>query len=390
MEIVGEKDVLIEREDLIPYGFDGTAALKKSAICVVLPRTTEAVAAVVRLAAELKMPLVTRGSGTGLSGGSVPVAGGIVLCLVHLNRILEIDPSDLTMLCETGVITKAIDDAAIPRGPFYPPDPDHEDFHDWRERREQFGWSARSQYGVTRDYVMGMEVVLPSGEVAWLGSKCVKDVAGYSMKDLFVGSEGTLGVITKVLLKLVPRPGTRRTLLASFDTMEAAARTVSKIVEKHIIPCTLEFLDRKTCASVEDYAKVGLPTAAAAVVLMETDGHRVVVEEDNRDGTDRAGERRHFRRGGRQRPTPFASRQPDVVPFPPLRGFARRRFWRMSRSRGVGLSRSSRLWKKWRDVTSFHGDFWSFRGWQCASRDPHRRDRSRGNGAGRTRPFGDF
>ena len=281
MEIVGEKDVLIEREDLIPYGFDGTAALKKSAICVVLPRTTEAVAAVVRLAAELKMPLVTRGSGTGLSGGSVPVAGGIVLCLVHLNRILEIDPSNLTMLCETGVITKAIDDAAIPHGLFYPPDPGSMKISTIGGNVANNSGGLRGlKYGVTRDYVMGMEVVLPSGEVAWLGSKCVKDVAGYSMKDLFVGSEGTLGVITKVLLKLVPRPAARRTMLASFDTMEAAARTVSKIIEKHIIPCTLEFLDRKTCASVEDYAKVGLPTAAAAVVLMETDGHRVVVEEE--------------------------------------------------------------------------------------------------------------
>ncbi len=127
---------------------------------------------------------------------------------------------------------------------------------------------------------MGMEVVLPDGEIAWLGSKCVKDVAGYSMKDLFVGSEGTLGIITKVLLKLVPRPKARRTLLASFDSMEAAAGSVSKIIERQIIPCTLEFLDRKTCQSVEDYAKVGLPTSAAAVVLMETDGHPAVVEEE--------------------------------------------------------------------------------------------------------------
>jgi glycolate oxidase len=128
---------------------------------------------------------------------------------------------------------------------------------------------------------MGMEVVLPDGEVAWLGSKCVKDVAGYSMKDLFVGSEGTLGIITKVLLKLVPRPKARRTLLASFDTMGAAARTVSDIIAKQIIPCTLEFLDKKTCGCVEDYAKVGLPTEAAAVVLMETDGAQSVVEEES-------------------------------------------------------------------------------------------------------------
>jgi glycolate oxidase len=281
IEIAGEKNVLTAREDLIPYGFDGTAALKNAALCVVLPRTTEVVAEVIRFAAEANIPVVTRGSGTGLSGGSVPVAGGIVLCLVHLNRILELDPANLTILCETGVITKAIDDAAIPHGLFYPPDPGSMKISTIGGNVANNSGGLRGlKYGVTRDYVMGMEVVLPSGEVAWLGSKCVKDVAGYSMKDLFVGSEGTLGVITKVLLKLVPRPAARRTLLASFDTMEAAARTVSKIIEKQIIPCTLEFLDRKTCESVEDYAKVGLPTDAAAVVLMETDGHPAVVEEE--------------------------------------------------------------------------------------------------------------
>lgn len=280
-EIVGESNVFTCPEDLIPYGFDGTAALKESAVCVVLPRSTEAVAGVIRLAAAEKIPVVTRGSGTGLSGGSVPVEGGIVLCLVHLNRILEVDPANLTMLCECGVITKAVDDAATPHGLFYPPDPGSMKISTIGGNVANNSGGLRGlKYGVTRDYVMGIEVVLPSGEVAWLGSKCVKDVAGYSMKDLFVGSEGTLGVITKVLLKLVPRPKARRTLLASFDTMEAAARTVSQIIEKQIIPCTLEFLDRKTCASVEAYAKVGLPTGAAAVVLMETDGHPAVVGEE--------------------------------------------------------------------------------------------------------------
>ncbi len=279
--IVGAGNILSRPEDLIPYGFDGTAAVKESAACVVLPRTAEAVADVIRFAAAEKIPVVTRGSGTGLSGGSVPVKGGIVLCLVHLNRILEVDPANLTMLCECGVITKAVDDAAHPHGLFYPPDPGSMKISTIGGNVANNSGGLRGlKYGVTRDYVMGLEVVLPTGEKAWLGSKCVKDVAGYSMKDLFIGSEGTLGVITKVLLKLVPRPKARRTLLATFDTMESAARTVSKIIENQIIPCTLEFLDRKTCASVEAYAKVGLPTEAAAVVLMETDGHASVVEEE--------------------------------------------------------------------------------------------------------------
>lgn len=280
-ELAGAENVLTEREDLIPYGFDGTAALKHGAACVVMPGTCEAAAAVVRFAVSEDIPVVTRGSGTGLSGGSVPVDGGIVVTLVHLNRILEVDPANLTLLAEAGTITKAIDDAALPHGLFYPPDPGSMKISTIGGNVANNSGGLRGlKYGVTRDYVMGMEVVLPDGSVAWLGSKCVKDVAGYSMKDLFVGSEGTLGIITKVLLKLVPRPKARRTLLASFDSMEAAARSVSRIIERQIIPCTLEFLDRRTCECVEDYAKVGLPTSAAAVVLMETDGHPAVVEEE--------------------------------------------------------------------------------------------------------------
>lgn len=281
-EMVGEEDIFTEPEDLIPYGFDGTAAMKKKAVCVVTPRTTEAVAEVMKLAATESIPVVTRGSGTGLSGGSIPVDGGIVLCLVHLDSIIEVDPANLTILAESGVITKAIDEAADPHDLFYPPDPGSLKISTIGGNVANNSGGLRGlKYGVTRDYVMGMEVVLPDGEVAWLGSKCVKDVAGYSMKDLFVGSEGTLGIITKVLLKLVPRPKARRTLLASFDTMGAAARTVSDIIAKQIIPCTLEFLDKKTCGCVEDYAKVGLPTDAAAVVLMETDGAQSVVEEES-------------------------------------------------------------------------------------------------------------
>jgi glycolate oxidase len=136
------------------------------------------------------------------------------------------------------------------------------------------------KYGVTKDYVMGFELVLPSGEVTWLGNKCVKDVAGYSLRDIFIGSEGTLGVFTKILLKLVPRPAAKSTLLATYATMEQAAETVSAIIAHPIIPCTLEFLDRTTLNCVEDYAHVGLPREAEAILLMETDGHPAVVKEE--------------------------------------------------------------------------------------------------------------
>jgi glycolate oxidase len=147
---------------------------------------------------------------------------------------------------------------------------------------ENSGGLRGLKYGITRDYVMGLEVVLASGEIVWLGNKCVKDVAGYSMKDVFIGSEGTLGIITKVLLKLVPKPAAKKTLLATFARMDAASDTVSAIIAAKIIPCTLEFLDRITIRCVEDFAKIGLPLDAEAILLMETDGHPAVVEEQAR------------------------------------------------------------------------------------------------------------
>ena len=281
--LLGPERVLHTPEHLITYGFDGTAALNAPATCVVLPESTEQVAALVRYAQEHKVPIVARGSGTGLSGGSVPVPGGIVLCLVRMNRILEVDEGNLTLLAETGAVTQAIAEAADAIGLLYPPDPGSMKISTIGGNvAENSGGLRGLKYGITRDYVMGLEVVLASGEIVWLGSKCVKDVAGYSMKDLFIGSEGTLGIITKVLLQLVPKPAARRTLLATFAQMQDAARTVSAIIARKIIPCTLEFLDKVTIRCVEDFAHVGLPLDAEAILLMETDGHPAVVEEEAR------------------------------------------------------------------------------------------------------------
>jgi glycolate oxidase len=279
--VVGEAHVLVEREDVIPYGFDGTAALKARPGAVVFPHSTEEVAGCVRLARERGVPVVTRGSGTGLSGGSVPIEGCVVLCVAQMDRIVEVDEKNLTLHAECGVITKAIDDAAQAVGLFYPPDPGSMKISTIGGNvAENSGGLRGLKYGVTRDYVMAIRVVLPDGTVTWLGNKCVKDVAGYSMKDLFVGSEGTLGIITEVILKLVPKPVARRTMLALYDSMGAAAETISAIIAAKIIPCTLEFLDKVTVGCVEDYAKIGLPTDVEALVLMETDGHPVVVAEE--------------------------------------------------------------------------------------------------------------
>lgn len=278
---LGAGAVLTSDEDVIPYSFDGTAALKQRPLCVVFPRTTEEVSACVKLAAQHGVPVVTRGSGTGLSGGSVPIANGVVLCLVKMDRIMELDARNLVMRAQCGVVTKEIDDAAAQYGLFYPPDPGSMKISTIGGNvAENSGGLRGLKYGVTRDYVMGMTVVLADGEIVRLGSKCVKDVAGYSLKDLFIGSEGTLGIITEVLIKLLPRPAARKTMLALYDSMEAAAQTVSAIIAAKIIPCTLEFLDRMTVGCVEDYARIGLPTDVEALLLMETDGHPAAVADE--------------------------------------------------------------------------------------------------------------
>ena len=279
--IVGPENVLTSKEDLIPYSFDGTAALHQMPGCVVFAQNKYHVRDVLLLGNETQTPIVTRGSGTGLSGGSIPSQGCIVLCTVKMHEILEVDRANLTMLVEPGVTTLAIADAATAVGLFYPPDPGSMKISTIGGNvAENSGGLRGLKYGITRNYVMGLEVVLPDGEILWTGNKCVKDVAGYSLRDLFVGSEGTLGVITKVLLRLIPKPAAKKTMVATFNAMDHAAQCVSDIIAAQIIPCTLEFLDRTTIHCVEDFAKVGLPLDCEALLLMETDGHPVVVGEE--------------------------------------------------------------------------------------------------------------
>ncbi len=279
--IVGNPNVLTAQEDLIPYSFDGTAALQQMPGCVVFPLSSEHVSAILKLANRTKTPVVTRGTGTGLSGGSLPVPGCVVLCLVKMDKILELDRANLTMRVEAGVITQTISDAAVAAGLFYPPDPGSMKISTIGGNvAENSGGLRGLKYGITRNYVMGLQVVMPDGEVMQTGNKCVKDVAGYALKDIFIGSEGTLGVITQILLKLIPKPAAKKTMLATYAQMDEAAQTVSDIIAAQIIPCTLEFLDRTTIKCVEDFAKVGLPLDCEALLLMETDGHPAAVEEE--------------------------------------------------------------------------------------------------------------
>jgi len=279
--IVGGANVLTAQEDLIPYSFDGTAALQQMPGCIAFPQSTEHVSVILKLANRTKTPVVTRGTGTGLSGGSLPVAGCIVLCLVKMDKILELDRANLTMRVEAGVTTQTISDAATAAGLFYPPDPGSMKISTIGGNvAENSGGLRGLKYGITRNYVMGLQVVMPDGEVMQTGNKCVKDVAGYALKDIFIGSEGTLGVITQILLKLIPKPAAKKTMLATYGQMDEAAQTVSDIIAAQIIPCTLEFLDRTTIKCVEDFAKVGLPLDCEALLLMETDGHPTAVEEE--------------------------------------------------------------------------------------------------------------
>jgi len=279
--LLGAGDVLTKQEDLVPYSFDGTATFRQLPLAVAFPRSTEEVAESMKICHKHGTPVITRGSGTGLSGGTVPTEGAVVLCLVHLNEIVEVDPANLTLRAQCGAITADIDTEAAKHGLFYPPDPGSMKISTIGGNvAENSGGLRGLKYGVTRDYVMALTVVMPDGVVAKFGNACVKDVAGYSMKDLFIGSEGTLGIITEVLLKLLPRPSVRRTMLATFSSMGAAAETVSAMIAARIIPCTLEFLDQMTIRCVEDYTKMGLPIDCAALLLMETDGHPAAVEDE--------------------------------------------------------------------------------------------------------------
>ena len=277
---IAPERVLHSREDLLAFGYDGTAALHGVAAAVVMARTVEEVQKTIQYCARHAIAIVGRGSGTGLSGGSVPSNGCVILCLTQMDKVLELDEKNLTIFVECGVITAKVAEIADSVGLLYPPDPGSMRISTIGGNvAENSGGLRGLKYGITRDYVMGMEVVLADGTIVWLGNKCVKDVAGYSMKDIFIGSEGTLGIITKILLKLVPRPQAKKTMLATFSRMDAAADTVSAIIAAKIIPCTLEFLDKITLNCVEDYAKIGLPRDAEAILLMEADGHPAAAED---------------------------------------------------------------------------------------------------------------
>ena len=279
--VVGPDNVLDSPESRLAFSYDSSPIEPRLPDAVIRPSTPAEVSEIVRLANEEKFAIIPRGSGTGLSGGTLPVENSVVLLLNHWNRILEVDQENLTVLVEPGVITAALQAHVEKSGYIYPPDPGSASISTLGGNvAENAGGLRGLKYGVTKNYVMGLEVVLPTGEILFTGGKSVKDVAGYNLKDILVGSEGTLGIITKILLRIIPKPETARTFLAFFPTMEDAAQTVSAIISAKITPSMLEVLDNTTIRCVEDYTHIGLPVETEAILLIEIDGKKAVIEEE--------------------------------------------------------------------------------------------------------------
>jgi glycolate oxidase len=272
--------VLDALEDRILYAYDGTSA-KALPDVVAIARSVEEIAAVLRHASQQVIPVVPRGAGTGLSGGSVPAHGGIALVLAGMRRAPEIDTGSMLAVCEPGVVTGELQRVVEEAGMFYPPDPASlSSCTIGGNVAENAGGPRAVKYGVTKDYVLGLEVVRASGEVIRLGGRQVKNVTGYNLVQLFVGSEGTLGVITEVILRLLPRPAAKKTMLAIFDRLEDAANAVTAIMAGGVLPTTLEIMDRTCINCVEDYLQLGLPRDAEAFLIVEVDGMPAAVEAE--------------------------------------------------------------------------------------------------------------
>ncbi|QGP91617.1 putative FAD-linked oxidoreductase [Neomoorella glycerini] len=280
--VLGPERLLTGTEDRWCYAFDAAAAQPKHLpLAVALPRSTEEVAGIMKLATAYRVPVYPRGSGTNLSGGVIPREDGLVISFVEMNNILELDIENLTATVQPGVVIQELNDAVAPYGLIYPPDPGSVATATMGGSvAESSGGLRGLKYGVTKDYVMGLEVVLADGTVFHCGGKTVKNVSGYDLVKLFCGSEGTLGIMTAITVRLTPAPEARRSMLAVFDRLEGAARTITGIIANKVIPATMEIMDNVTIRTVEAYCHAGLPVEAAAVLLLEVDGIPAVVEKE--------------------------------------------------------------------------------------------------------------
>jgi glycolate oxidase len=269
---VGRDNVRDSLEERRCYSYD---ARTDGAVpdLVVLPSSAEEVSRILILANAHDFPVIPRGSGTGLTGGSVPVSGGVVLSFTRMNRILEIDPRNLIAVVEPGVVTFILQEEVAKHGLFYPPDPASYKYSSIGGNIAECAGGPNSlKYGVTRDYVLGLEVVLPTGEIINPGVKTMKGVVGYDLARLFVGSEGTLGVVTKITLKLIPLPEARATILALFAAVDEAAEAVSATIAARIVPSTIEFMDKASIWCSEQANPMGIPSDTGGLLLIEVDG----------------------------------------------------------------------------------------------------------------------
>ncbi len=274
--IVGPENITSAKEDLLCYSYDGSA-LEYLPAAVVFPGSTSEVSEIMKLATEFGFPVVPRGAGTGMTGGSLPVQGGLVMAMSRFDRILEVDEGNQVAVVEPGVITGRFQDEVRKADLFYPPDPASHKFCTIGGNVAECAGGPRAvKYGVTRDYVLGLEAVLPDGQIIHTGVRTAKGVAGYDLTRLLVGSEGTLAIITKVILRLLPAPHSSATFLLVFDSLVQATTMVSRILSR-MTPCTLEYMDRTAIKVVAEDIPLRLPEKTEALLLIELDGDTEVV-----------------------------------------------------------------------------------------------------------------
>jgi glycolate oxidase len=279
-EVVGNSHCTAAKEDLACYAYDATREFHLPD-AVVFPARTREVAAVLQLANEAGFYVIPRGSGSGTTGGALPVKGGVVLVTTRLNRILKIDTDNLVAHAEPGVLTGQLHAAVEKLGLYYPPDPSSAEFSTLGGNLGECAGGPRAvKYGVTRDYVLGLEVVIGTGDIIHTGVETTKGVVGYDLTRLMVGSEGTLGIITRMALRLIPKPESIKTMKVVFEKIETAAETVSEIIRRGLIPRAIEYMDNASIRCAESYLNIGLPVTAGALLIIEVDGRE---DETTRD-----------------------------------------------------------------------------------------------------------
>ena len=279
-KIVGKKYLTIQKEDLVCHSYDATG---KSFLpdAVIFPGTEGEVAQIFKLASQKKIYIIPRGSGSGMTGGAIPVEGGVVLVTSRMNRILEIDEDNFIARVEPGVVVSKIHQACEDKGLFYPPDPASSSVCTIGGNVGECAGGPRAvKYGVTRDYVLGLTAVMPSGDIIKTGVSTAKGVAGYDLTRLIVGSEGTLAVVTQIILKLLPKPRAVKTLAVFYDSMDKAAKTVSGVMKQAIIPRCVEYLDEASINLVRKFLSFELPKTTRALLILELDGDEDQVERE--------------------------------------------------------------------------------------------------------------